>query len=54
LFRGSPSGNGFVIRSDDEVGEILEQAKRLARDGSPVLVNVQLAKTDFREGSLPV
>ncbi|MDT8437880.1 MAG: thiamine pyrophosphate-binding protein [Wenzhouxiangellaceae bacterium] len=47
-------GKGLVIRSDDEIGDILEQAKQLAENGFPVLVNVHLAKTDFREGSLSI
>jgi acetolactate synthase-1/2/3 large subunit len=47
-------GKGLVIRSDDEIEDVLEEAKRLASEGHPVLVNVHLAKTDFREGSLSI
>jgi len=47
-------GKGLVIKTDDEIENVLEEAKRMAGDGHPVLVNVHLAKTDFREGSLSI
>ena len=47
-------GKGLIIKSDAEIDRVLEEAKRLAGDGHPVLVNVHLAKTDFREGSLSI
>jgi acetolactate synthase-1/2/3 large subunit len=34
------------------VAAALEHARSLARSGKPVLVNVWLDKTDFREGSI--
>jgi acetolactate synthase-1/2/3 large subunit len=43
---------GIVIRTDDEVEAGLAQARAHARAGRPVLVNVWLDKTEFREGSL--
>jgi len=36
----------------DEVAGALRQARELAHQGRPVLVNVWLDSTDFREGSL--
>ena len=36
----------------DEVAAALRRARELARQGRPVLVNVWLDKTEFREGSL--
>jgi thiamine pyrophosphate-dependent acetolactate synthase large subunit-like protein len=44
-------GRGFLMTSDDQVGEILDQARAAAQDG-PVVVNAWLARSDFREGSL--
>jgi acetolactate synthase-1/2/3 large subunit len=43
---------GLLVRSMDEVQAALTQALALARSGKPVLVNVWLDKTEFREGSL--
>ena len=43
---------GLLIRRPDEVTPVLRQARELARQGRPVLVNVWLDKTEFREGSL--
>ena len=43
---------GLLVRRMDEVPRALQQARELARQGRPVLVNVWLDRTDFREGSL--
>ncbi len=43
---------GIVVKRMSEVPAALEQARALARQGKPVLVNVWLDKTAFREGSL--
>jgi thiamine pyrophosphate-dependent acetolactate synthase large subunit-like protein len=43
---------GIVVRHMDEVDGALRRARELARQGRPVLVNVWLDKTEFREGSL--
>ena len=43
---------GLEIRKDSEVEGVLAEARRLAKAGHPVLVNVWLDKTEFREGSL--
>jgi acetolactate synthase-1/2/3 large subunit len=43
---------GLEIRTDAQVEEGLAEARRLAKAGHPVLVNVWLDKTEFREGSL--
>ena len=40
------------MRKDSGVEPALREAKRIARSGRPVLVNVWLDKTEFREGSL--
>ena len=43
---------GLVIRHAAEVEPVLRQAREIARSGRPVLVNVWLDRTDFREGSI--
>ena len=43
---------GLLVTRDDEVDGALQRARELARQGRPVLVNVWLDRTDFREGSL--
>jgi acetolactate synthase-1/2/3 large subunit len=43
---------GLVVKKTAEVPAVLRQAQEIARSGRPVLVNVWLDKTDFREGSL--
>jgi len=43
---------GIVVQRTAEVPEALQQARELARSGRPVLVNVWLGTTAFREGSI--
>ena len=43
---------GIDIRTDAEVKAGLAHARRIAAAGKPVLVNVWLDKTEFREGSI--
>ena len=43
---------GILVTRNAEVPAALERAKEIARSGKPVLVNVWLDKTDFREGSI--
>ena len=43
---------GLVVKKTAEVPQALAQARGIARAGRPVLVNVWLDRTDFREGSL--
>jgi thiamine pyrophosphate-dependent acetolactate synthase large subunit-like protein len=43
---------GILVRSDAEVPQALARARAIARSGKPVLVNVWLERTDFREGSI--
>jgi len=46
------SAAGLVVKKTADVPGMLRQAKEIARAGKPVLVNVWLDRTDFREGSL--
>jgi len=43
---------GLVVKKAADVPAVLQQAREIARGGRPVLVNVWLDRTDFREGSL--
>ncbi|HMO49151.1 MAG TPA: thiamine pyrophosphate-binding protein [Rubrivivax sp.] len=43
---------GLLVKHAHEVQPALQRARALARQGKPVLVNVWLDKTEFREGSL--
>jgi thiamine pyrophosphate-dependent acetolactate synthase large subunit-like protein len=43
---------GLLVQHADQVRPALHRARELARQGKPVLVNVWLDKTEFREGSL--
>jgi acetolactate synthase-1/2/3 large subunit len=43
---------GIVVKTMAELPAALARARELARSGKPVLVNVWLDKTEFREGSL--
>ncbi|HUL97343.1 MAG TPA: thiamine pyrophosphate-binding protein [Usitatibacter sp.] len=43
---------GLEVRSDAEVEGALAEARRIAAAGRPVLVNVWLDRTEFREGSI--
>ncbi len=47
-------GHGILLQQAEEVGASLEEARRTAAIGKPVLLNAWLDKTDFREGSLSV
>jgi acetolactate synthase-1/2/3 large subunit len=43
---------GIIVKTQAEVPAAIERARALAASGKPVLVNVWLDKTEFREGSL--
>jgi acetolactate synthase-1/2/3 large subunit len=43
---------GILVSRNAEVPAAFEQARSIARSGRPVLVNVWLDKTEFREGSI--
>ena len=43
---------GFRIARPDEVEGTLADALRVARSGTPVLVNVHIGLTDFRKGAI--
>ena len=43
---------GFLITEETEIGDVLLKAKKLAKEGKPVLINAKIGKTKFREGSI--
>jgi acetolactate synthase-like protein len=45
---------GFMLSDPAKVDEVLDEAKAVAKGGRPVCVNVHLAPTDFREGSISI
>ena len=45
-------GAGLLVKSPERVAETLAEAKRLAADGAPVLVNAWIGRSDFRKGSI--
>jgi len=47
-------GKGLLLTDPAKVDETLAEAKRLSRSGIPVCINVHIAKTDFREGSISI
>ena len=48
-------GAGLAITSDGaDACATIREAQALAKAGKPVLLNVLIGKTDFREGSLSV
>jgi len=45
-------GKGLLLTRGEDIPAVLEEAVRTARAGTPVLINVHLAKTEFRKGSI--
>ncbi|HVT17083.1 MAG TPA: thiamine pyrophosphate-binding protein [Thermoanaerobaculia bacterium] len=45
-------GKGLLLDRPEDTKAVLAEALRLARAGTPVLVNVHIGKTDFRKGSI--
>ncbi|HWM93062.1 MAG TPA: thiamine pyrophosphate-binding protein [Thermoanaerobaculia bacterium] len=45
-------GRGLLLSRGEDIPAVLEEAVRTARAGTPVLINVHLAKTEFRKGSI--
>jgi acetolactate synthase-1/2/3 large subunit len=47
-------GVGLLLTDPAKVDAVLDEAKALSRQGKPVCINVHIAKTDFREGSISI
>eukprot|EP00128_Syssomonas_multiformis_P006260 Colp12_sorted_trinity150504_noHs@29751 len=47
-------GKGFVVSKPEELPGVLQEAKKWAAQGVPVLVNCLIARNNFREGAISV
>jgi len=47
-------GVGILLTDPSKIDEVLDEAKALAAEGKPVCINVHLADSDFREGSISI
>jgi acetolactate synthase-1/2/3 large subunit len=45
-------GKGYLLDNPRDIDHVFKQAKETARNGTPVLINALIGKTDFRKGSL--
>lgn len=45
-------GKGFLLNEPNRICEALQQARKAASQGQPVLINAHLGKTAFRKGSI--
>jgi acetolactate synthase-like protein len=54
LLAKSLGGEGFVVRKNSEVNKTLKLATGIAKEGKPVLINLILEKSKFREGSISI
>ena len=45
-------GKGILLDNPRDIDDVLKQAKETARNGTPVLINALIGKTDFRKGSI--
>ena len=47
-------GRGLLLTDPSKIDEVIDEARQLARAGTPVCINVHLAKSRFREGSISI
>ncbi len=47
-------GVGLLLDDPAKIDETLDRAKELSRQGKPVLINVHIAPSDFRKGSISI
>ncbi len=47
-------GKGLLLNNTENIKEILNNAKTLAKNGNPVLINALIGKTNFRKGSISI
>ncbi len=47
-------GKGLLLERPEDIPEVLSEAKALAKQGYPVLINALIGKTDFRKGSISI
>jgi acetolactate synthase-1/2/3 large subunit len=47
-------GKGLLLTDPAKIDDTLDEAKSIAAEGKPVLINVHLAASDFRQGSISI
>jgi acetolactate synthase-1/2/3 large subunit len=47
-------GVGILVTEESEVDDAIKRAKKLSKAGTPVVINLHLAASDFRKGSISV
>ena len=47
-------GKGLLLTDAAKIDETIDEAKALSKAGHPVLINVHLAASDFRKGSISI
>ncbi len=47
-------GVGILVTDESEVDDAIQRAKKLSKEGTPVVINLHLAPSDFRKGSISV
>jgi len=47
-------GKGLLLTDPAKIDETIDEAKQIAAEGKPVCLNVHIAKSDFREGSISI
>lgn len=45
-------GKGLLLTDPSKIDSVIDEAKKLSRSGKPVCINVHIARSDFRKGSL--
>lgn len=45
-------GHGILVTENDQIPVAIEEAREVAKQGKPVCINLILAKSDFRKGSI--
>ena len=45
-------GKGLLLRDPKRISHVLQTAKQMAAEGTPVCINVHIAPSDFRKGSI--
>ena len=51
-WRRATAASACVLDDPERTDEILDQAKALAAGGKPVCINVHIARSEFRKGSI--
>ena len=47
-------GKGFLLDKPEDIDRVIQDARQAAADGSAVLINALIGRTNFRKGSISV